>query len=149
MFGRVSKWLKGADCKSVQATVHWFESSPYHHFMISLTRSFAGFFCLTAKLAQWELLERVGQFHSFFRNFFQRAHKFARNSMDFWLVGVSLKNGHFLIFLPRFVSRIFILCPVLFLFFPQFLLRRGIKKYGAKQIVSISNPPCNLTFMPF
>ncbi len=43
-FGGVSKWLKGADCKSVQVTVRGFESLPHHHFR---SRGFSRerFFC--------------------------------------------------------------------------------------------------------
>ena len=29
--GRVAEWLKAADCKSARVSVHWFESSPFHH----------------------------------------------------------------------------------------------------------------------
>ncbi len=30
--GQVAEWLKAADCKSARVSVHWFESSPVHHF---------------------------------------------------------------------------------------------------------------------
>jgi hypothetical protein len=34
--GRIPKWPTGADCKSAGLRLHWFESSSYHHFLISL-----------------------------------------------------------------------------------------------------------------
>jgi hypothetical protein len=30
--GRIPKWPKGTDCKSVGSRLRWFESSSYHHF---------------------------------------------------------------------------------------------------------------------
>ena len=32
--GRVAEWLMAADCKSARESVHWFESSPFHHLFL-------------------------------------------------------------------------------------------------------------------
>jgi hypothetical protein len=34
--GRVAEWLMAADCKSARASVHRFESCPFHHFLFLL-----------------------------------------------------------------------------------------------------------------
>ena len=64
------EWLKGTDCKSVGASLRWFESTPAQFNKLSLFESFSkGFFkadlatCLPrfayAGVAKWQLIPRV------------------------------------------------------------------------------------------
>ena len=51
--GRVSKWLKDADCKSARFGVRRFESDPYHHLQADLS--------IESHDSQYEYMKRTGK----------------------------------------------------------------------------------------